>query len=548
MMPKADPENLPDKLAQLAQNLKHTSGALESWRLPSAVSGVTMPGSAAIKTIYRYGKDFASKVNYWFQFAGDVNIVKGPVNIDTEERTYWTDGTYPKKTKSNIAGLTAGTAITPASLRMGVPPPGWAGPTGTNTFTPVATVTGTATDGTSTPLTSTYVVTYGTTWGEESMPGNASNIVTWRAGQTVTVTLPGAFAGAYDIDKVKLYRSNTGTSRTTYQKCAERPVATTSHADALVATALGEVCPTWDWAPPSDGMIGLTDMGNGILAGFEKNTIYFCEPNYPYSWPVKYEMNTMAPIVGMKVFGQTLVVGTTDGITLITGIDPSQMSQDSPKGAQSCVSKRSMVEMIVGQYSGVVYAGPDGLMFAGPSGPVNLTASVLSLDEWKAYAPASIDGYSIDGRYYAFYDTGSVQACLIFSFGEDAGFVKCDQYTTAGYSEERTDALFIVGRVSTTNTLKEWNTGSAMTATWRSKEFRFHAGVCMARAKVMAAAYPVTFTLYQDGVAATPYSVLNGLPFPLPPGRSYSLSFQIDTTAKVTSVRLATSMRELGHE
>lgn len=552
MLPKIDPELLPDKVAQLAQNLKHTSGAIEPWKLPLAVAGVTMPGSAAIKTIYRYGKDTSSSVNYWFQFTGDVNIVKGPVNTDTEERTYWTDWTesnptgYPKKTKSSLAGLTAGTAITPASLRMGVPPPGWAGPLGANTFTPVATVSGTATDPGSTPNTSTYIWTYTTSWGEESMPGNASNIVTWRAGQSVSITKPGAFAGAYDINGLRLYRSNTGSVRTSFQLATTSSNLTTAHVDTLVSSALGAVCSTFDWAPPADGMLGLTDLGNGLLAGYEKNTISFCEPGFPYAWPAKYDVTLSAPITGMKVFGQTLVVGTTDGITLVGGIDPSSMATDSPKGAQSCVSKRSMVEMSVGGASGVVYAGPDGLIFVGPGGAANLTDGVLSRDEWQAYVPSSIDGYAIDGRYYAFYDTGVTQACLIFSFGQDAGMVKCDQYVTAAYSEERSDTLFVVQRVSTTNTLKEWNAGTAMTVTWRRGDSRFHSGVCMSRAKVIASAYPVTFTLYRDGVAASPHSVLNSLPFPLPDGRAYSISYQITSTVKVTSVRIATSAKELG--
>ena len=544
MAPKIEPELLAENVAQFTQNLRHTSGALQPWLLPAAVAGVTMPGTPAVKTIYRYGKDTSSKVNYWFQFPGDVNIVKGAIVTDTEERTYWTDGVYPKKTKSSLAGLTAGTAILPTSLRMGVPPPGWAGFNVALTFTPVASVSGTATDPNSTPLTSTYIITYVTTWGEESQPGNASNVITWRAGQTVTITCPGALSGAYSIDRIRLYRSNTGSNRTTFQQAAERVVATTTHNDTLVQTALGAVCPTFDWAPPTDGMTGLTDMGNGMLAGFEKNTVYFCEPNYPYAWPAKYDTNISAPIVGLAHYNQTLVVGTTDGLVLIDTVDPGNLVQNSPKGAQACVSKRSMVEML----GGVVYASPDGLILVGPSNPsgVNLTKDLFDRDKWQAYVPSSIDGYTIDDRYYAFYDTGSVQACLIFSFGTNPGVVACDQYVTAGYNDERNDALFVVQRVSTTNTLKEWNTGTAMTATWRSKDYRYHSGVCMARAKVTAAAYPVTFTIYYDGVAQTPLTVANGLPFAVQAGRAYTVSYKIDATVKITSVRVATSVKELG--
>lgn len=542
MMPKVDAEQLPDRLSQFAQNLKHTSAALNAWRLPAAVAGVTMPGSPVVKTIYRYGKDTASKVNYWFQFPGDVNIVKGAIATDSEERTYWTDGAYPKKTRASLAGLIAGTAILPTSLRLGVPPPGWTGPKTTLAFIPIATVSGTATDTTSTPLTSTYVVTYVTTWDEESSPSNPSNIVIWRAGQTVTLTLPGALSGAYSIDRVRIYRSNTGTTRTSFQRVTDRPVATPSHADTALAAALGEGCPTFDWNPPSDGLIGLVNMGNGMLAGFEKNTVSFCEPYYPYAWPAKYDLTVNAPIVGIAHFDQTLVVGTTDGIVLMVGTDPGSMSQDSPKGSQACTSKRSMVGML----GGVVYASPNGLQFVGSGGPVNLTKDSLSRDDWQAYVPSSIDGYCVDSRYYAFYDNGTTQASMIFTFGTDGGLVQCDQYVTAGYTDDRADALFVVQRAALVNTLMEWNTGAKMLATWRGGENRFHSGVCMARACVKASGYPLTYKLFGDGVLKYTKTVTDGLPFPLPEGRNSTISHQVESIYKVTAVRTATSVKELG--
>jgi hypothetical protein len=533
MLPKIDVEALPDRAAQFAQNLKMTSGALEPWRLPAPVAGVTLTGATAIKTLYRYGKDTASRVNYWFQFTGDVNIVKGPIVTDTEERTYWTDGTYPKKTKANIAGLTAGVGILPGSLRMGIPAP---------TPTPTATVSGTAVDVSSAPFTSTYVINYLTSWGEPSAPGPASNIVTWRVGQTVTISCPGALSGAYDVTQIQLYRSNTGTARSTFQFLATKAVASVSHSDTALAASLGEVCPSFDWNPPSDGMVGLTDMGNGLLAGFEKNTVYFCEPNVPYAWPAKYDFSISAPIVGMSLFGQTLVVGTTDGLTLITGTDPSSMSSETPTGSQACVSKRSMVQML----GGVVYACPDGLFMVGPGIARNLTANLLSRDEWQSYVPSSIDGYTIDDRYYAFYDNGTTKACLIFSLGEDPGMVMCDQYATAGYLEDRLDSLFLVKYAASVNTLNEWNTGGNMTVSWRSKDYRYHSGVCMSCAKVSAVSYPVTFKLYADGALKWTQTVTDQFAFRLPDQRNYVISYQIDATSKVKAVRVATSFKELG--
>lgn len=541
MTPKVDVELLLPHQAAFAQNARITSGALQPWKSPGAVPGVTLPGAAPIRTIYRFGKDSSSKQNYWFQWTGDVNVVKGPVNTDTEERTYWTDGTYPKKTKSTLAGLTAGQGITPASLRLGVPCPGWAGENVALTYTPVATVSGSATDSSSAPITSVYVVTYVTSWGEESKPSNPSNQVTWRAGQTVSVTLPGVLAGAYSLSSVNLYRSNTGSSRTSYQFCGTAPATAGTYNDTATPASLGAVVGTWDFDVPSDGMIGLTDMGNGVLAAFEKNTVSFCEPNYPYAWPAKYDTPLSAPIIGLQAFDSTLVVGTTDGLTLLSGSDPAQMVPFTPKGSQACVSKRSMVGML----GGVVYASPDGLILVSAGGAKNLTESILSREEWQAYAPASMDGYCIDDRYHCFYDNGTTKGGIIFTFGEDAGFVLTDQYATAGYSEARTDSLFLVAYSNPTNTLVEWNTGSPMTATWRSRDNRFYSGVAMSCARVVANAYPVTFKLFSDG-SMWSTSVASAAPFRLPSGRASTIAYQVETTVAVKSVKVATSIKEMG--
>ena len=541
-MDKVSPELIPENRGTIANNMRLVSGALEPLKTAAAVAGVTLTGASEIKSIYRFGKDISSKTDYWFQFTTDVDVVKGPIAGDTEERTYWTDGVYPKKTKSSLAGLVAGQGVAPASLRMGVPPPGWAGPTAPRSYTPGVTVAGTATDGASVATNSVYVVTYVSTWDEESAPSNASAIATWRAGQNVTITLPGNISGAYSIDRIRIYRSVTGSSRTAYQLLTTLPVATASYVDTSPSATLGETCPSWDWLPPPDGLKGLVDMGNGVLAGFDQNTVYFCEPNYPYAWPVKYDSTVSAPIVGLAVFGQTLVVGTTEGITLITGSDPAAMSQDTPKGLRPVVSKRSMVEMM----GGVVYASSDGLYYVGPSGNRNLTESFISRDYWATLGPASFTSCVRNGEYYAFADNQYGKIAYIFNLGEDAGYRTSTEWASATYFEKRTDSLFIVKFSAGANTLCEWDTGTNLTSTWKSKDYRYFSGAQFARAQVIADTYPVTFILTADGATKYTYSVPDSLPFPLPDGRNYKVAYALQATGVVRSVRMASSLKELG--
>jgi len=532
MRPKVSAELLDPAQAQLAINCKLYSGALEPWLAPGNVAGVTLSGAPAIQTIYRYGNTLKSKTQYWFQFTGDVDVVKGAIAGDTEEKTYWTDGTYPKKTKSNLA--TTGTPYPSNSLRMGIPTPSVA---------PSVAVTGTATDATATALTSTYVVTYVSSWGEESAPSPASGLATWRPGQNVIIgSLPAVPSGAYSITKIRLYRSNTGSSRTAFQFLMEATIGANGYTQVdnqSDATQLGEVLTTWDYLPPRDNMIGLADCGNGILAGFSGSTVCFSVPFVPYAWPASYELALTAPVVAVCAFGQSLFVGTTLGAEVITVIDPAAASSETIRDAQACVSKRSVIRFM----GGVVYAGPDGLAYVGPGGYRNLTEAIITRAEWQAYKPETMMSAVLDGRLYVFYDDGVTKASLIFTFGEDASFVRCDQHATAAYTDPVNDTLFVVQ----SNTLREWNTSSALSYTWRSKEHRFDQSVSMARAMVKADAYPVTFKLYADGTLIHTQTVTSGTPFPLPAQRAVKVSFQLEGTAKVNSVTVATSAKELAN-
>ena len=526
LLPKLSPDLLPDNAAQVATNVKFSSGALDAWKGLTTI--LTLSSIQPVLTVYRYGQTSTSETQFWFEFTTDVNVVRGPVVTDTEERTYWTDGTYPKKTRSNIA--TTAAPYPSNSYRMGIPAPATA---------PTATVTGTPTNGADPSTTSVYVATYVTAWDEESAPGPASNLVTWQPGQAVSVTIPAALAGAYNVNRVRLYRSNTGTSRTSFQYVTEVAIGTPTYSDSKTGSQLGEAASTFDWDPPPDTMIGLTDMGNGILAGFTGNTLCFSEPGVPYAWPVKYQLAFDAPIVGIGAFAQSLFVGTTRGAHIVTGVDPANMTSEQLNKAQSCSSKRSVLEMM----GGVVWAAPDGLFHVSASGTVNLTENLISRDQWQAYVPSSMSCYEIDGRCYVTYNTGSVTGTLIFGFGADPTMATSDVYFTAAYQEKQRDSLYVVQ----SNVLKKWDSGTALSAQWRSKEHWFPSSMCFSCARVEAESYPVTFKLFADGAQlGSDITVSNKYPFRLPAGRAYKISYQVNYTGRVNAVLLATSMPELG--
>ncbi len=84
-------------------NTSFLQGTLAPIYAPAAAA-VTLTSSNELKTIYRFGQTNTNEAQYWFQAVEDANFLKGPLDGDTEETTYFT-GTAagPSKTRSSIA-------------------------------------------------------------------------------------------------------------------------------------------------------------------------------------------------------------------------------------------------------------------------------------------------------------------------------------------------------------------------------------------------------------------------------------------------------------
>lgn len=525
MRPRQAPETLNQGEATLVVNARLDGNDIEPWNAPSTV--LTLTSGSPVTTIYKYGQDNTSETNWWFQFTTDVNVVKGPIDDDTEERTYWTGDGYPKKTRASLA---VGTAPFPtASRRMGLPAP---------VSAPTVTVSGTPTTPTDPVNSALYVVCYRTSWGEVGKPSPASSIVTYQPGQTPTVTLPSAPSGAYDITHVQVYRSNSGTNATQYQFAAEVTVGTATWSDTVASSALGETIPSTYYDPPDDNMVGLTNVANAFMAGFFDNQVCFSEPGVPYAWPIRYRQSTDAPVVGCAAFDQSVVVSTKKSLYVYTGVDPSVVTAQKLSDTRVCVSKRSMIEAM----GGVLYASAVGLMLVTASDVENLTEALMARKDWQAYNPSSMACYAVDNRVIVTFDTGTRKGSLVFSFGTDATMAELDIVATGGFVDRRTDTLYLV----IGNVIKKWNGGSAMTAKWRSGVNWFPSYTTMRVAKVDADVYPVRFILYADGVVKFDTMVRDSDAFRLPGGfRAKRYVYEIQATGRVSSSGIAQSMTEL---
>ena len=118
-------------------------------------------------------------------------------------------------------------------------------------------------------------------------------------------------------------------------------------------------------------------MPNGFLAGFVHNQVWFSEPYLPHAWPTDYMLTTDSPIVGLGVYGSTLVVATTRQPYTISGTSPASMTQEKQPMSQPCVSKRSIA---YDQY-GVLYASAYGVVALAAGQMDVFTRPIVSQDE-----------------------------------------------------------------------------------------------------------------------------------------------------------------------
>ena len=279
-------------------------------------------------------------------------------------------------------------------------------------------------------------------------------------------------------------------------------------------------------------------MPNGVMAGFFDATVAFCEPYTPYAWPAKYQISLQHDIVGMGVFGQTLFVGTVASPYFITGADSASMSAIKLDSNQACVSARSIVEVP----GGVVYASPDGLCVASNNGIQLVTNGLFTREDWQALTPSSIFAAEHDGVYYFWY-TGGSGGCYALDLASGK-LVKVALTASAARTDKYSDTLYIA---SGTNVIPVLSTGR-MTGKWRSKLVVLPRQEPFAWISALSDfSAPVVVRLYVDDVVSPFYTatLTSSTPQRLPPGRYKEWEIEVETTARVTEVVIASTTQEL---
>jgi len=515
--PYADFRLLGDSDAQVAQNSVLESGRLKPMKLPATLQA---SGLINAKTLYRYTSTI------WFEWLTEVEAVPALSSNDSYNRVIFTGDGAPKYTYNTVAGVLGSPD---ASYLLGLPPPS----------APSPTVLGTEDLSLGLRETRFYVITYVDALGAEGPPSPATGEIEVGPGQYVRLnSIDAAPPGNYNVQFVRIYRTNTGSSRTAFQLVAEVPVGTASYSDQIASANLGETLVTQSFNQPSALMRGLTAHPAGFFIGFFGNTLAFSEPGFYYAWPIEYELVLDAAIVAVAVAGASVIIATDGQPYVGVGHTPGSMVLQKLEIDAACVSARSMVDM----GSGVVYAGPNGLVLISDSGVTNITQQIFTVEQWEALTPTSMHAYLWRGSYLCFYSGGAGGAFLINPRSSDIGIVFFTDTIDTGYSDLEDGELY----VNQGNVLKTWYSGSLQDYTWRTKVFTTPTLTNFGVGKVLALTYPVTFRLYADKVLRHTETVADNQVFRLPGGyRATEFEIELSGTAEVQEIQVGTTMRDL---
>ncbi|MCP4569097.1 MAG: hypothetical protein GY841_16100 [FCB group bacterium] len=459
LRPARSPHLLNPDEAQTADDCKLHRGSLRAFDAEDNVYALT--GGADVDTIFYY------RSGHWLQWGDDVDVVEGPVAGDTTYKLYFTGDGYPKKTRYSDATTGVGSTEGTTSGADEMPKKSYPIESFTPTWTPTLNANngGGSGDVRQVVYVYTIVTSWGEESGPspvsaaidhqdgdevvmESLKMDRQNSFAYTTDNWI---VPGGWGGAGDgngvykcivagtssagdpgswsdysevgttrVDgtvtwecvewdiiavaspsvTIRLYRSNTSSDSAAYQFVKEGSSNTIT--DDVVDEDLSTVLPSSDYAAPPVDLANITSLGN-FFAGTSKKDIYFCEPNLPHAWPVKYRTTIGGTPVAMAGIGHTLVVATNDFPYLIYGSHPGSMSapQELPE-PYPCVSKRSMATW----RETALYATTNGVVRIASSGETALiTDGYYDKEAWSALLPSSMQGVVYDDKYILFYES-----------------------------------------------------------------------------------------------------------------------------------------------
>ncbi len=452
LVPRVSDRLLPNMCATTARNTKLLSGEARGFRTPREVKDLT-DQYFTVRRAYRIPYiEYDEEQEVWLSFdSRDVDVVRSPLVNDTHNRYYWAGDGAPKYNTLNriIDG-------SPEYL-LGVPTP---------VNEPTVTPPGAGTD-----TTRSYVYTFVSAFGEEGAPSPPSTVQTGAAGtwnlSGMDTTVPDS--SQRNITHKNVYRTVPGNAGTVFFFVAKINLGDANYSDTAAddVVALNNTLESTTFIPPPSDLEGFVAMPNGYLVGWIGRRLLFSEPFRPHAWPAEYEIGTEFEIVGLAVWGNTLVIGTKSNPYVGMGVTPSAFTSQKTDAVMPCLSRRGMV----GTDAGVYYPSINGLVLVNSASPQIITQDLLTKEEWlRRYNPSDIYAASYGMQYIAF---NQPSFGFIFNPTEPATkLVELDRFNhVEGIETDRyngTVYLIYSDRVW------EWDPESSERIYWRWKSKEYH--------------------------------------------------------------------------
>ena len=450
LIPRSSDRLLPPMAATEARNTKLLNGEVRGFRALREEADFAGGGVDPVRRAFRVVDNSGVLPDTWLTFdSRDVDVVRSPIINDTFDRYFWAGDGRPKM--NTYARIENGD---PAYF-LGVPIP-----------TAAMSVTPPAGDA----ETRAYVYTFVSSFGEEGQP-SPPTVATGDAGQWdlsgIATTVPDA--ANRDITEVNIYRTVTGATSSNFYYVATIALGNAIYADnessALVAT--NSLLESTTWAEPPPGMEGFIAMPNGYLIGWQGRRLLFSEAYRPHAWPAEYELSTEFPIVGLVVWGSTVVIGTKSQPYFGQGTSPLSFTMQKLDAVEPCLSRRGMVATVAGAY----YPSINGIVLANSSGAQVITQDILTKEEWATYNPESIFAAQLGLQFICF---NSPNFGFIFNPTENTTkLIELDSFD--GVEGIETDRYSGNVLLLQNNKALEWDpsTSTRLNWRWQSKLYQF---------------------------------------------------------------------------
>jgi hypothetical protein len=545
------PKLLPEQYAQLAIETDTRKGTLQSFDGTQKVTDLAKSGT--LRTIFPLVSDL------WLHWNENVKLARAPIANNEYHRVVFTGTDVPRYTDVNLARAGGGTRYPEVSYALGLPQPeGKLRATVEQrplegAFQLLWDIAGTTDLQSGGRAARSYSYTFVSANGDEGPPSEPSDIVFANDDDCAVLTDFAAMpTGAYNIEKVRIYRTVSGSGGFTWLLVDEVDMPVTTYKDCKLESELGASMTSALYSPPPENLQGVVAMANGMLAGFVGNAVYFSEPYQGHAWPEDYTRYVDHDIIGLSSSGNMVYILTKGWPYVAIGNHPTTIALTKLDKAQACVSAASIADM----GGGVIYAAEDGLVaILGGTTVTMLTDQTVDHKFWRSLNPSSMLGVYHNNRYYGFYEAPAqpdpqLPAAGGFVYdtrGDKQELMMLNLHTTAAYGDPITGDLFFVQKNGAANELWRWDADPANKRpfVWRSRITESNLRNLEA-ARISARAWPVRFRLYVEGNEVFQRDVTNSEPFRLPTGyQARNVEIQVEASVEIDSVMLADYVGEL---